>query len=132
MDRRRAGANPIPAPLLTSGTAVFGPCRKDSGGIALPGIKFQPDVMSRGVAAGGAYCHRSHRGFRRTGNKGHRAGASIIGFVELTKAGTMLTNVMYRRLRFLRWGRAGYFIMCYPLSRYSRYLENKFNAAHHH
>ncbi|MDU7374160.1 MAG: amino acid ABC transporter permease, partial [Klebsiella michiganensis] len=25
-----------------------------------------------------------------------------------------------------------YFILCYPLSRYSRYLENKFNASHHH
>ncbi|MES5410458.1 amino acid ABC transporter permease, partial [Klebsiella pneumoniae] len=22
--------------------------------------------------------------------------------------------------------------LCYPLSRYSRYLENKFNASHHH
>jgi len=26
----------------------------------------------------------------------------------------------------------GYFLMCYPLSRYSQYLEKKFNAAHHH
>ena len=58
--------------------------------------------------------------------------ASIIGFVELTKAGTMLTNVTYQPFKVFALVALGYFIMCYPLSRYSRYLENKFNAAHHH
>lgn len=58
--------------------------------------------------------------------------ASIIGFVELTKAGTMLTNVTYQPFKVFTMVALGYFILCYPLSRYSRYLENKFNAAHHH
>ncbi|EOG5612642.1 ABC transporter substrate-binding protein/permease [Klebsiella pneumoniae] len=58
--------------------------------------------------------------------------ASIIGFVELTKAGTMLTNVTYQPFKVFALVALGYFILCYPLSRYSRYLENKFNASHHH
>ncbi|SQJ22444.1 Inner membrane amino-acid ABC transporter permease protein yecS [Serratia rubidaea] len=58
--------------------------------------------------------------------------ASIIGFVELTKAGTMLTNVTYQPFKVFALVALGYFVLCYLLSRYSRYLENKFNAAHHH
>ena len=58
--------------------------------------------------------------------------ASVIGFVELTKAGTMLTNVTYQPFKVFALVALGYFILCYPLSRYSRYLENKFNASHHH
>ena len=58
--------------------------------------------------------------------------ASIIGFVELTKAGTMLTNVTYQPFKVFALVALGYFILCCPLSRYSRYLENKFNASHHH
>lgn len=58
--------------------------------------------------------------------------ASIIGFVELTKAGTMLTNVTYQPFKVFALVALGYFILCYPLSRYSRHLENKFNASHHH
>lgn len=38
------------------------------------GLNFSQTLCRVGGAAGGAYCHRSHRGFRRTGNKGHRAG----------------------------------------------------------
>ncbi|PLL91978.1 amino acid ABC transporter permease, partial [Klebsiella pneumoniae] len=52
--------------------------------------------------------------------------------VELTKAGTMLTNVTYQPFKVFALVALGYFILCYPLSRYSRYLENKFNASHHH
>lgn len=58
--------------------------------------------------------------------------ASIIGFVELTKAGTMLNNVTYQPFKVFGLVALGYFLMCYPLSYYSRYLEKKFNAAHHH
>ena len=58
--------------------------------------------------------------------------ASIIGFVELTKAGSMLTNVTYQPFKVFGLVALGYFMLCYPLSRYSRYLENKFNATHHH
>lgn len=57
--------------------------------------------------------------------------ASIIGFVELTKAGTMLNNVTYQPFKVFGLVALGYFLMCYPLSRYSHYLEKKFHAAHH-
>ncbi|MFP1770800.1 amino acid ABC transporter permease [Lonsdalea quercina] len=57
--------------------------------------------------------------------------ASIIGFVELTKAGTMLNNVTYQPFKVFGLVALGYFLLCYPLSYYSRYLEKKFNAAHH-
>ncbi|UFH48937.1 amino acid ABC transporter permease [Pseudomonas sp. KNUC1026] len=58
--------------------------------------------------------------------------ASIIGFVELTKAGTILNNVTFAPFKVFGLVALGYFLMCYPLSRYSQYLEKKFNAAHHH
>ncbi|MCX8959237.1 amino acid ABC transporter permease [Erwinia psidii] len=58
--------------------------------------------------------------------------ASIIGFVELTKAGTILNNVTYQPFKVFGLVALGYFLMCYPLSRYSKSLEKKFNAAHHH
>ena len=58
--------------------------------------------------------------------------ASIIGFVELTKAGTILNNVTYQPFKVFGLVALGYFLICYPLSRYSQYLEKKFNAAHHH
>ena len=49
--------------------------------------------------------------------------ASIIGFVELTKAGTMLNNVTYEPFKVFGLVACGYFLMCYPLSLYSHYLE---------
>jgi polar amino acid transport system permease protein len=55
--------------------------------------------------------------------------ASIIGFVELTKAGTMLNNATFRP--FLVYSLVGliYFCLCYPLSWYARKLEGQLNAA---
>ncbi|WP_034949022.1 amino acid ABC transporter permease [Erwinia oleae] len=58
--------------------------------------------------------------------------ASIIGFVELTRAGTILNNVTFEPFKVFGLVALGYFLICYPLSRYSKYLEKKFNAAHHH
>ncbi|QKJ85967.1 polar amino acid transport system permease protein [Paramixta manurensis] len=58
--------------------------------------------------------------------------ASIIGFVELTKAGTILNNVTLQPFKVFGLVALGYFLLCYPLSRYSQYLERKFNAADHH
>ena len=49
--------------------------------------------------------------------------ASIIGFVELTKAGTMLNNVTFEPFKVFGLVALGYFLMCYPLSRYSQHLE---------
>jgi polar amino acid transport system permease protein len=55
--------------------------------------------------------------------------ASIIGFVEVTKAGTMLNNATFRP--FLVYGLVAliYFALCFPLSLYSKSLEKKFNVA---
>ena len=57
---------------------------------------------------------------------------SIIGFVELSKAGTVITNATFKP--FLVYGAVGlmYFILCWPLSKYSQFLERKFHAAHRH
>ena len=54
---------------------------------------------------------------------------SIIGFTELTKAGTMISNATFRP--FLVYGIVAviYFVLCYPLTRYARTLERKWNAA---
>ena len=55
--------------------------------------------------------------------------ASIIGFVELTKAGTMLNNATFRP--FLVYALVGliYFCLCFPLSWYAKRLEGKSNVA---
>ncbi|KFC69130.1 ABC-type amino acid transport system, permease component [Devosia sp. LC5] len=57
---------------------------------------------------------------------------SIIGFVELTKAGTAVTNATFQP--FLVYGLVAiiYFALCWPLSKSSQFLERKLNAAHHH
>lgn len=55
---------------------------------------------------------------------------SIIGFVELTKAGTMIVNATFQP--FLVYGLVGlfYFVMCYPLSVAAKRLErNLVNVA---
>lgn len=57
---------------------------------------------------------------------------SIIGFVELTKAGTIITNATFRPFETFGLVALMYFVLCWPLSIYSRFLERKFNAAHHH
>jgi polar amino acid transport system permease protein len=55
--------------------------------------------------------------------------ASIIGFVEVTKAGTMLNNATFRP--FLVYGLVAliYFALCFPLSLYSKHLEKTLNVA---
>jgi polar amino acid transport system permease protein len=55
--------------------------------------------------------------------------ASIIGFVELTKAGTMINNATFRS--FLVYGLVAlmYFALCFPLSWYARRLERRLNVA---
>lgn len=57
---------------------------------------------------------------------------SIIGFVELSKAGTVITNATFKP--FIVYAAVGlmYFALCWPLSKYSQFLERKFNAAHRH
>ena len=55
--------------------------------------------------------------------------ASIIGFIELTKAGTMLNNATFEPFKVFTIVAILYFLICYPLTRYSKYLERKLNVA---
>ncbi|WP_413112202.1 amino acid ABC transporter permease [Thaumasiovibrio sp. DFM-14] len=51
--------------------------------------------------------------------------ASIIGFVELTKAGTMLNNATFQPFKVFALVALLYFAICFPLSLWARYLEGK-------
>ncbi|PWV65592.1 amino acid ABC transporter permease [Plasticicumulans acidivorans] len=55
--------------------------------------------------------------------------ASIIGFVELTKAGTMLNNATFQPFTVFSLVALMYFALCYPLSLYAHSLEAKLHAA---
>lgn len=55
--------------------------------------------------------------------------ASIIGFVELTKAGTMLNNATFEPFKVFTMVAILYFLICFPLTKYSKYLERKLNVS---
>jgi polar amino acid transport system permease protein len=56
--------------------------------------------------------------------------ASVIGFVELTKAATMITNATFKPFVVYSCVALMYFALCWPISLYARRLERKLNAAH--
>jgi polar amino acid transport system permease protein len=58
--------------------------------------------------------------------------ASIIGFVELAKAGTMITNATFRPFTVYGLVALTYFALCWPLSRYALALERKLRGSHCH
>ena len=51
--------------------------------------------------------------------------ASVIGFVELTKAGTMITNATFKPFVVYSFVALLYFALCYPVGLYARSLERK-------
>ena len=53
--------------------------------------------------------------------------ASVIGFVELTKAGTMITNATFKPFLVYSCVALMYFALCFPVSLYARRLERKMN-----
>lgn len=57
---------------------------------------------------------------------------SIIGFVELTKAGSMITNATFQPFTIFGCVALLYFCLCFPLSLYARKLERKMNVARTH
>ncbi|WP_153116103.1 amino acid ABC transporter permease [Rhodocyclus tenuis] len=57
---------------------------------------------------------------------------SIIGFVELTKTGSMLANATFQPFLVFGLVALGYFALCYPLSAYSRVLERKIHGSRAH
>jgi polar amino acid transport system permease protein len=58
--------------------------------------------------------------------------ASIIGFVELSKASTMITNATFKPFTVYAVTALIYFALCWPLSAWSQRLERKLGAAHRH
>jgi len=54
--------------------------------------------------------------------------ASVIGFVELTKAGTMITNATFRPFAVYGCVALLYFALCFPVSLYAKNLERRFRA----
>ena len=57
--------------------------------------------------------------------------ASVIGFVELTKAGGMISNVTYQPLLVFAAVALIYFVLCFPVSLYAKTLERKIHAGRH-
>jgi len=57
---------------------------------------------------------------------------SIIGFIELTKTGSMLANATYQPFLVFGLVALGYFALCYPLSAYSRILERNIHGSRAH
>jgi polar amino acid transport system permease protein len=53
--------------------------------------------------------------------------ASVIGFVELTKAGTMITNATFKPFLVYSCLALMYFALCFPVSLLARRLERKLN-----
>ena len=56
--------------------------------------------------------------------------ASVIGFIELTKAGTMITNATFRPFTVYACVALMYFALCWPISAWSRRLERKLRRGH--
>jgi len=57
---------------------------------------------------------------------------SIIGFVELTKAGSMITNATFAPFTVYGLVALMYFALCFPLSMAAQKLERKMNVARTH
>jgi polar amino acid transport system permease protein len=55
--------------------------------------------------------------------------AAIIGFVELTRAGQLITNVTFQPMIVYPIIAAVYFVICSPLSQLSQVLERRLDAA---
>jgi polar amino acid transport system permease protein len=56
--------------------------------------------------------------------------ASVIGFVELTKAGTMITNATFKPFVVYSCVALLYFALCFPISLYAKTLERRFRVKH--
>ena len=55
--------------------------------------------------------------------------ASVIGFIEVTKAGTMIANATFKPFIVYSCVAALYFALCFPISLWSRSIERKLNVA---
>jgi polar amino acid transport system permease protein len=57
---------------------------------------------------------------------------SVVGFVELSRAGTLVNNATFLPFQVFTLVAAIYFMICFPLSRLSRHLEKVMNAGNRH
>ena len=57
---------------------------------------------------------------------------SVVGFVELSRAGTLVNNATFRPFQVFGVVAAIYFAICFPLSRLSRHLEKVIHASRNH
>jgi polar amino acid transport system permease protein len=55
--------------------------------------------------------------------------ASVIGFIELTKAGSMITNATFKPFLVYSCVALMYFALCYPISLAAQRMERKLNGA---
>lgn len=55
--------------------------------------------------------------------------ASVVGFVELTRAGNMIANVTQAQFKVFACVGLMYFVICYPVSLFARHLERKTHAS---
>ncbi|WP_050478149.1 amino acid ABC transporter permease [Herbaspirillum rhizosphaerae] len=55
--------------------------------------------------------------------------ASVIGFIELTRAGQIINNSIFQPFLIFSLVGVFYFVLCYPLSRWSESMENKLNVS---
>ena len=55
---------------------------------------------------------------------------SIIGFTELAKAGQVIANATFAPFTVYGFVALIYFVLCFPLSKSSQFLERKLNVAH--
>ena len=54
--------------------------------------------------------------------------ASVIGFIELTRTGSMIANATFRPFLVYSLVALMYFALCWPLSAWSRRLERNLNV----
>ncbi|HWL55207.1 MAG TPA: amino acid ABC transporter permease [Paracoccus sp. (in: a-proteobacteria)] len=54
--------------------------------------------------------------------------AAIVGFIELARAGVIVSNQIYKPLVVFGVVGVMYFVICWPLSLYGRYLERRMSA----
>lgn len=82
-------------------------------------------------SATGASCRRGADGrVFRAGRQG-TALASVIGFVELTKAGSVIVNATFDAFRVYGFVVLFYFALCYPLSLGAKALERRMTLKGH-
>lgn len=57
---------------------------------------------------------------------------ALIGFVELTRAGQLINNATFQPFKVFLTVAALYFVICYPMSQLSRWLERRLHAGSRH